>query len=89
MVADYLERNFDMPDMKPDIEWKRLFLSIILTLGGVITILVPALKLDGRSIATILSGVPLVMLGSSFFWESMEGLRERKKAKQEIKDTKE
>jgi Tfp pilus assembly protein PilO len=77
-----------MPEMKPDIDGKRLFLAIILTLGGVITILVPASKLDGRSIVGILSGVTFVVLGYSFLWESMEGLRERKKAKQEAKDTK-
>jgi hypothetical protein len=88
MVTDYLERDLDMPDIKPDIEWKRLFLAIILSLGGVITILVPVSKLGGSSIATIISGIALVMLGSSFFGESMEGLRKRRKEKQEIKDTK-
>lgn len=68
-----------MDEKKPDIEWKRLFLGIIFTLGGVIAILVPASKLDGQSISKIIAGIPLVMLGEYFFWESMEEIRKAKK----------
>jgi uncharacterized membrane protein HdeD (DUF308 family) len=79
-----------MPDMKPDIDGKKLFLGITGLLGGVICILVPASTLQDHSlIAFVLMGIPLVMFGAIDIWESIEGLRERKKAKQEIKDTKE
>lgn len=77
-----------MDNIKPDIEWKRLFLAIVLTAGGIITIVIPASKLDGKSLATIISGIPLVMLGESFFWESMEDIRRARKEKQEAKGTK-
>jgi hypothetical protein len=77
-----------MDNIKPDIEWKRLFLAIVLTVGGIITIVIPASELDGKSIATIISGIPLVMLGESFFWESMEDIRRARKEKQEAKGTK-
>jgi hypothetical protein len=84
-----MERNLDMPDMKPDIEWKRLFLSIIFTLGGVISIFAASSKLDVSELSFLIVGITGIVLGYSFFWESLEGLREAKKAKQQIKDTKE
>jgi hypothetical protein len=74
-----------MPDIKSQIKYK-VFLGIIFLLGGVISILVPASKLDGSSIATIIMGIIFVMLGDMYFWEAIEGLRKRKKEKQEIKD---
>ncbi len=75
-----------MPDTKPKNEWgAKLFLAIIQTLGGVITILVPASSLDRRSIIMIILGISLVMNGACFLMESMEDLR---KAKKEAKGTK-
>lgn len=70
-----------MNDIKPGIEWKRLFLGIVLTFCGVSTIMRPILKLDDGSIATIVSGIPFVMLGSYFFTRSVEGIRKEKKEK--------
>lgn len=77
-----------MDDIKSEIDGKRLFLAIVLTLGGVITILVPASNLDGKSMATIISGIPLIMLGESFFWESMEDIRRARREKKEAKGIK-
>ena len=77
-----------MDDIKSEIDGKRLFLAIVLTLGGVITILVPASNLDGKSMATIISGIPLIMLGEFFFWESMEDIRRARREKKEAKGIK-
>jgi hypothetical protein len=83
--TDYLRKR-NMPDIKSQMKYK-VFLGVILLLGGIISILIPAWKLEGSSTATIIMGVTFVMLGDSFLWEAIRDLRERKKEKQEIKDT--
>ncbi len=78
-----------MSDTKPDNQWgARLFLAIIFTLGGVISILVPASRLDTHSIVMIILGITLVMNGACFFMESMEGIRKARKENKEAKGTK-
>ncbi len=74
-----------MDDRKTEIAWKRLFLAIVLTVCGVFIIVSTASQLDGYSIAVIISGIPLVMLGSWFFMESIETIR---RANKETKGTK-
>ena len=75
-----------MPAIKSQMKYK-VFLGVMFLLGGIISILIPASKLEGSSIATIIMGITFVMLGDTFIWEAIKDFRERKKEKQEIKDT--
>ncbi|MBE3117003.1 hypothetical protein IMZ68_07340 [Candidatus Bathyarchaeota archaeon] len=78
-----------MNNKNSQIKGKKLFLGIVILFGGVICILVPASTLRDRSlIAFVLMGIPLVMSGAIDIWESIEGLRKRKREGQENKDTK-
>lgn len=65
-----------------------MFIGVMLLLGGVICILIPATKLEGRFLVTIIFGITGVMLGTIFIWKATEDLRERQRERQEIKDTK-
>ena len=64
-----------------------MFVGIVLLLGGVICILIPAAKLEGRFLVTIILGITMVMLGTTVIWKTTEGMRERLREKQEVKDT--
>ena len=78
-----------MDETKPNNQWgARLFLAIIFSLGGIISILVPASSLDRNSIGMIILGITLVMQGACFFMESMEGIRKERKQNKEAKGTK-
>jgi hypothetical protein len=71
------------------IKGKELFLGIGTLFGGVICILVPVSTLQDRSlIYYVFMGIPLVMSGSTFIWEAIEGLRKKKREGEEKKDAK-
>lgn len=70
------------------IGWGEVFIGVMLLLGGAICVLIPATKLEGRFLVTIIFGITGVMLGTTFIWKATEGLRERQREGQEIKDTK-
>lgn len=74
--------------LKLKIGWGEMFIGVMLLLGGVICILIPATKLEGRFLVTIIFGITGVMLGTIFIWKATEDLRERQRERQEIKDTK-
>ncbi|MFH1370648.1 MAG: hypothetical protein ABII09_05110 [Planctomycetota bacterium] len=78
-----------MPDKKSHDEGAKIFLGVLSLLGGVICILVPASTLQDRSLFSfVLMGIPLVILGSTYIWEAIEGLRAKKRESKETKDTK-
>jgi len=77
-----------MSNVKLKMGWGEVFIGVILLLGGVICILIPATKLEGRFLVTIILGITLVILGTAFIWAATKGLRERQREGQEIKDTK-
>ena len=70
----------------------KVFLGIVVLLGGVICILVPASTLQDRSLFYYtLMGISLVMFGSTSIWEAIEGFKEIKRERQRQenkKDTK-
>ena len=54
-----------MRDIKSQIKYK-VFLGAIFILGGIISILIPASKLEGSSIATIIMGITFVRWGIQY-----------------------
>ena len=77
-----------MPDKKSQNERAKIFVGAVMLLGGVICILVPASTLQDRSLFSfVLMGIPLVILGSTYIWEAIEGLKERKREREKTKDT--
>jgi uncharacterized membrane protein HdeD (DUF308 family) len=78
-----------MSYIKSQNDGKKIFLGIVILLGGVICILVPAATLQDRSlIFFVLMGIPLVMFGATYIWEAIEGFRKKQREGKEIKDTK-
>jgi len=68
--------------------WGEMFIGVIQLSGGVLCILIPAAKLEGGSLVTIILGITLVILGDTYICKAMEGLRGRRRQREEIKDTK-
>jgi len=75
-----------MSNVKLKMGWGEVFIGVMLLLGGVICILIPAAKLEGRFLVVIILGITGVMLGTTFIWKATEGLRKRQREGQEIKD---
>jgi membrane protein implicated in regulation of membrane protease activity len=47
-------------------------------LGGIIAILVPAMKLDCQSLSSVILGITFLLLGSSFIWNKERRQQENK-----------
>ena len=47
----------------------KVFIGVVLLLGGVVYIIIPAKEFYGDSISYILLGTSLIVLGSFFIWK--------------------
>lgn len=82
LAVDYLDNdNEELNMFKIKIRWCELFVGIVLLLGGVICILIPATKLESRFLVTIILGITLVMLGGAFIWKTTVNLKGHSKFK--------
>ena len=67
-----------MSKIKLQIDWKRMFIGIVLLTGGLLWIFVPVTMLQNSSLViNIVLAITLVLLGTSFIWSATEGLRKR------------
>jgi uncharacterized membrane protein HdeD (DUF308 family) len=55
--------------------WCELFLGAVFLLGGIISILVPAMELESRSLVTVMLGITFLLLGSSFIWKRTKDIK--------------
>jgi uncharacterized membrane protein HdeD (DUF308 family) len=67
----------------------KVYLGIVFLLGGGCCILIPAITLPRSDITMILMGISFIMLGDSYIWSAIEGLRKEKlRKKDETKNIK-
>ena len=66
----------------------KIFLGIMMVLGGILSILIPASSLKMDSLSSIILGITLVMLGDSYVWGAIEAYRKKKREKNKTEDEK-